>query len=97
MDNFENNSLEIEEPIVVITDEEGNEFYYIEEEVIEIGEDKFAILIPIHDDECDGCAACQGEEEAIVAKMIVDENGENVYINPTEEEFEEILKVYEEE
>lgn len=86
------------EECVVMTDEEGNEFYYIEEEIISIGNDRFAILVPIEED-C-SCSCCEGhdheEADAIIAKIVKDENGDEVYCNPTDEEFDEVLRVYEE-
>ncbi len=37
--------------IVEMTDEEGNSYYYREEMIIPVGDDKFALLIGIHDEE----------------------------------------------
>ena len=96
------NEKEFEESVVVMTDEEGNEFYYVEEEVISIGDDRFAILVPIEEE--GSCSCCGGhdhdhdheEADAIIAKIVKDENGEEVYCNPTDEEFDEVLRVYEE-
>lgn len=105
MADFEKDDLEglDEDPIVVITDEEGNEFYYREDMVIPVGDKNFAILVPLEmdtDDECD-CAGesdcdCCGEEDAIIARIDVDENGEQVYVDPTDEEYEAVIKAYDE-
>ena len=40
-----------EEMVVVMTDEDGNEYYYREEMIIPVGEEKYALLIGIHEDE----------------------------------------------
>ncbi len=104
MSDFDHDDMEMEEPVVVMTDEEGNEYYYIEEEVIVVGDKRFAILIPVdtegeeeHEHEhCGDCECGCGEDEAVIAKIEIDENGEDVYSNPTDEEFEEVLRIYEE-
>lgn len=89
--------------VVVITDEEGNEFYYVEEMVIPVGDKNFAILVGINEDEC-GCEdeACHchehdddEEENVIIARIDFDENGEPVYLGPTDEEFEAVKAEYE--
>ena len=89
--------------VVVITDEEGNEFYYVEEMVIPVGDKNFAILVGINEDEY-GCEdeACHchehdddEEENVIIARIDFDENGEPVYLGPTDEEFEAVKAEYE--
>lgn len=91
---------EDEELVVVMTDEEGNEYYYREELIIPVGEDKFALLVGIHDDcedeacEC-GCS-CEDEEDVFIAKIIVNEQGEEEYVDPTDEEFAAVEKAYNE-
>ena len=87
-----------EEPIVVMTDEEGNEFYYREEVIIPIGDKRFAILVPITiDEDCDcGCSCDEEETDVYIARIDADENGEEIYVDPTDEEFEEVRLAYEE-
>lgn len=104
MADFEKEDLDgmEEDAIVVISDEEGNEFYYREEMIIPVGDKSFAILVPLEmDDECEcgeesDCDCCGGEEDAIIARIDVDENGEQIYIDPTDEEYEAVIKAYEE-
>ncbi len=90
-----------EEPVVVMTDEEGNEYYYREEVIIPIGEKRFAILVPISIDEEEECGCgcgCGGEDEetdVYIARIDVDENGEEIYVDPTDEEFDEVRQAYE--
>ncbi|MBP2649390.1 MAG: hypothetical protein H6Q74_215 [Firmicutes bacterium] len=106
MADLENDEIEeIEDPIVVMTDEEGNEYYYREELIIPVGEKRFAILVSIdvEDDGCDcsscgGGCGCEDEEESdvFIARIDTDENGEETYIDPTDEEFEAVRQAYEE-
>lgn len=90
--------------VVVITDEEGNESYFVEEMVIPVGDKNFAILVGINADECgcedEGChchehEAEEEEENVIIARIEFDENGEPVYLGPTDEEFEAVKAEYE--
>ena len=107
-DEIFNNDMLDEDIIVEMTDDEGNVYYYSEEMIIPVGEDRFAILVGIHDDEDeDGehhchCGHCHDEdcdcedEDVIIAKVILNEDGEEEYIEPTDEEFEAVQAAYEE-
>ncbi|MBO8461375.1 MAG: DUF1292 domain-containing protein [Firmicutes bacterium] len=109
MDELKNNSViedDSEGTVVVITDEDGNEYNYVEEMVFSAGEDEYAILVSIDGDEC-GCGCeeehihdeecdCDEEVDVILAKVVKDEDGEVEYIEPTDEEFEMAQKAYEE-
>ena len=96
MEELKNNSVveeDTEGTVVVITDEEGNEYNYVEEMVFDAGSDKYAILVSIDgDEECE----CHEEVDVILAKIVKDENGEVEYIEPTDEEFEIAQQAYEE-
>ena len=102
MTEKDNEIMEDDELIVVMTDEEGNEYYYREELIIPVGEDRFALLVEIQEDDCedgcdeDGCDCGCGDENLVIAKIVVDENGEEVYVDPTDEEFEAVQKAYDE-
>lgn len=99
--NLEENFSE-EDIIVEMTDDEGNIFYYSEEMIIPVGDENFALLVAIpnedeeehiHDEDCDcGC----GDDEVIIAKIITDENGEEIYVEPTDEEFDRVSRAYDE-
>ncbi|MBR6013582.1 MAG: DUF1292 domain-containing protein [Selenomonadaceae bacterium] len=98
--NYEENIPE-EDIIVEMTDDEGNVYYYSEEMIIPVGDENFALLVAIHDDEeehfhdenCDcGC----DDDEVIIAKIVLNENGEEEYVEPTDEEFERVSKAYDE-
>lgn len=102
MADIEKDDLDCEdEPVVVMTDEEGNEYYYREEVIIPLGEKKFAILVPINideEEECGcGCDCCDEEEtDVFIARIDAGEDGEEVYVDPTDEEFEQVREAYEE-
>ena len=88
-----------EDVIIEMTDDEGNIFYYAEEMIIPVGDENFALLVALHedgdeyfhDDDCDCC-----DDEVIIAKIITDENGEALYVEPTDEEFERVSRAYDE-
>ena len=84
---------EDQEAVVVITDEKGNETYYLEEMVIPMDSKNFALLtqIPENDD-----TDPDDEANVIIARVDFDENGDPVYLDPTDEEFEAVRKASEE-
>ena len=87
--------------LIEVTDEDGNVFYFVEEIVIPVGDEKYALLIEvdengnvIHDE--DGCdCGCEDDENVRIAKIIYNEDGEEEYIEPTDEEFERFQEAYE--
>lgn len=98
---------EIDEEVNVVemTDEDGNVYLYEEEMIIPIDDEKFALLVAMpyededdiehhdHDHICDcGCE----EEDVIIAKIVTNEDGEEEYVEPTEEEFEMVKQAYNE-
>ena len=92
--------MQDEDVMVVMTDEEGNEYYYQEEMIIPVGDQKYALLVGIHEDEDDhghgcGCGCgCEDDEDVLIAKIVVNDEGEEEYIEPTDEEFETVQKAY---
>jgi len=103
MADFENedlDDLDNEPCVVVMTDEEGNEYYYREDMIIPIDDKRFAILVPIDiEDECecgeDTCGCCD-DVDAVIARIDKDADGEDVYVDPTDEEYEQVVKAYDE-
>lgn len=101
MSDFEKeNDDEIEEELVVVmTDEDGNEFYYREDMIIPVKDKRYAILVPINmDDDCecgDSACDCAEDSDVFIARIDADENGEEVYVDPTDEEFELVRVAYE--
>ena len=101
VDERDDNIEEFEdEPVVVMTDEAGNEYYYREDMIIPIGDKKFAVLVSL-DDECEdgacdcGCEDCEDEVDIFIARIDTNENGEEIYVDPTDEEFEQVRGAYE--
>ena len=86
--------------IVEMTDEEGNSYYYREEMIIPVGDDKFALLIGIHEEEEEehahscGCGCGEHDEDVLIAKVVMGEDGEEEYIEPTDEEFDAVQRAY---
>ncbi|WP_317302100.1 DUF1292 domain-containing protein [Acidaminococcus timonensis] len=85
---------EDQEAVVVITDEKGNESYYLEEMVIPMDNKNFALLTQIPEE--DDTDPDEAEDNVIIARMDFDENGEPVYLDPTDEEFDAVRRAYEE-
>ena len=81
---------EIQDSIVVLTDDEGNESYFIEEMVLPVGDKQFAILVGINEDCCE-----DEDENVIIARIEFNEEGEPEYVAPTDEEFEAVKVAYE--
>lgn len=85
--------------IVEITDDDGNVYNYVQEMIIPVGEENYALLVPLRDDfeeHEDGCdCGCEEEDEVIITKIIEDENGETLYVEPTDEEFDKVQEAYE--
>ncbi|WP_313971989.1 DUF1292 domain-containing protein [uncultured Selenomonas sp.] len=87
--------------IVEMTDEEGNSYYYREEMIIPVGDDKFALLIGIHDEEEEeehahscGCGCGEHNEDVLIAKVVMGDDGEEEYVEPTDEEFDAVQRAY---
>lgn len=85
-----------EDDIVEMHDEEGNSYIYRQEEVFAVGDDKYAVLVPEdeHEHQCE--CGCEHDDEvaAIIAKIVVNDDGEEEYIDPTDEEFDAAVKAY---
>lgn len=87
--------------IVEMTDEEGNSYYYREEMIIPVGDDKFALLIGIHDEEEEeehahscGCGCGEHDEDVLIAKVVMGDDGDEEYVEPTDEEFDAVQRAY---
>lgn len=80
--------------IVVMTNEDGDECYYREEMIIPIGEERFAVLIALTASSEEELESAEEGDEATIAK-IVTEDGEDIYTDPTDEEFDAVRRAYE--
>ena len=86
--------MDDEEVVVVMMDDDGNEHYFIEEMLIPVGDETYALLVP---DTYDGEEAeDEDEDSAFFAKVVTGEDGEDEYIEPTDEEFDKVNAIYEE-
>ena len=85
-----------EDIVIEMTDADGNVFLYSEEMIIPVNGENFALLIAIHDDDEEHFHDddCDCEDEVIIAKIVVNEDGEEEYIEPTDEEFERVQLAY---
>ena len=81
-----------EDIVIEMTDTDGNVFLYSEEMIIPVDGENFALLIAIHDDDEE---EFDDEDEVIIAKIVLNEDGEEEYIEPTDEEFERVQAAYE--
>lgn len=82
--------------LIEMTDEDGNVFYYVEEMIIPVDGENFALLVEVKDDECDcGDECCCCDEDVIIAKIVINADGEEEFIEPTDEEFEKVQAAYE--
>lgn len=84
--------LDLEDGIVVeFQDDEGNSLYYQQEMIIPVDGVDFALLVGIN---VENETEFDPEENVILAKIVKDENGEDEYVDPTDEEFEAVQKAY---
>ncbi len=83
--------------LIEMTDDKGNVFYYVEEMIIPVDGENFALLVEVKDEEheegCD-CGCCE-DDDVIIAKIVVNADGEEEYVEPTDEEFEKVQEAYE--
>lgn len=94
-----------EDILVEMSDDEGNVYYYAEEMVIPVNGENFAILVAVHDEDeehehhchCheDGGECDCDDDEVIIAKIVLNADGEEEYVEPTDEEFDAVQDAYE--
>lgn len=84
--------LHDEDVIVEFEGEDGEILSYREEMMLTVGEDRFAVLVELTE-----TAENEFEEgeDATIAKIVTDEDGKDIYIAPTDEEFEAVRHAYE--
>ena len=83
--------------LIEMTDEDGNVFYYVEEMIIPVGEENFALLVEVKDEHEHGAGCDCGceDDDVIIAKIVVNADGEEEYVEPSDEEFEKVQAAYE--
>lgn len=85
----------LEETIVELTDEDGNVALFREEEVIDVDGEHYAVLVPtVADDKVPDTYRDEDEDTACFMKVVADENGDEVYTELTDAEFEAACKAY---
>ena len=84
----------IDENIIVeFNDDNGNSLYYQQEMIIPVDGQDFALLVGLN---VENDESFDEEENVIIAKIVKDENGEDEYVDPTDEEFEAVQQAYNE-
>ena len=82
--------------VVEMTDEDGNVFYYSEELIIPVDGERYALLVEIKDDEHEhGCDCGCEDDDVVIAKIVINADGQEEYIEPTDEEFDKVQAAYE--
>ncbi len=83
--------------LIEMTDENGNVFYYVEEMIIPVDGENFALLVEVKDDHehGEGCDCGCEDDDVIIAKIVVNADGKEEYIEPTDEEFDKVQEAYE--
>lgn len=82
--------IEDESAVVEMVDDDGNVFLYTEEMIIELDNKRFAILVELPEED----EELEEEPEVIIAKIVLDDDGEDLYIDPTDEEFKQAQEAY---
>lgn len=85
--------LDEENIVVEFQDDDGNSLYYQQEMIIPVDGVDFALLVGIN---VENDESFDEEENVIIAKIVKDEDGEDEYVDPTDEEFEMVQAVYNE-
>ena len=83
--------------LVEMTDEEGNVFYYVEEMIIPVDGVNFALLVAVKDEHDHGadCDCGCDDDDVIIAKIVTGADGQEEYVEPTDEEFDKVQAAYE--
>ncbi|HAT56009.1 MAG TPA: DUF1292 domain-containing protein [Veillonellaceae bacterium] len=77
-----------EEPVIVtIEGPDGSEADYAEAQVLTYEDRQFAVLVEVCDPE-------EEEPDIILARIDADENGEPVYVPPTDDEYDHVVEIY---
>ena len=75
--------------IIEFPGDDGSILYYEQEMILPVGGERYAVLVALPEDSDE-----EAEDDAIIAKIVPDENGEDLYIDPTEEEFARAEEAY---
>lgn len=88
MTNEKNNTMEEElEDVLILVDEEDQEHPFQMIDMVEVDGSQYAVLVPLEEG--------SDEDEAIILKIVVDENGEEVlYDIEDDEEWEKVVDIW---
>lgn len=78
-----------EENVITLTDDEGNEENFTLIDVLELNDERYAILLPLGEEESD-----EEEIEAIILKFSKDEEGNDMLVSIEDEEWEEVADAW---
>lgn len=89
-DHDHDHDHEVENEVVTLVDDEGNEHQFEVITVIEVAEKEYAVLFPLDgEDE-------EGSEEAVILRIEKDENDEDVLVDiEDDEEWERVVAAWE--
>jgi uncharacterized protein YrzB (UPF0473 family) len=77
-----------ETEVITLVDEDGKEHDFEILEILEVDGYEYAILLPVQEDE--------EAVEAIILKFSQDEDGNEILIDPEDEEWEKVADIWEE-
>ena len=88
MANEKNNVMEEEmDDVLILVDEENQEHPFQRIDMVEVDGSQYAVLVPLEEG--------SDEDEAIILKIVVDENGEEVlYDIEDDEEWEKVVDIW---
>jgi uncharacterized protein YrzB (UPF0473 family) len=75
--------------VVVLTDDEGNEFEFQIIDVLEVEGNRYAVLFPLDDEDAD-------DDEALIMRLETDEDGDDVLVDiEDDQEWEKVVAEWE--
>ncbi len=88
MANEKNNMMEEElDDVLILVDEEDQEHPFQMIDMVEVDGNQYAVLVPLEEG--------SDEDEAIILKIVLDENGEEVlYDIEDDEEWEKVVDIW---
>lgn len=88
MTNEKNNMMEEElDDVLILVDEEDQEHPFQMIDMVEVDGNQYAVLVPLEEG--------SDEDEAIILKIVLDENGEEVlYDIEDDEEWEKVVDIW---
>lgn len=82
-----------DESVITLTDDEGNEENFTLIDVIELNDQRYAILFPLGEEGTDEDTD-EEEQEAIILKFTKDEEGNDMLVSLEDDEWEEVADAW---